>query len=133
MIFLVLWLFILFMISDKPYADFFSSFFSDTVPSIQNEVLEALIYIILEVLMITKLGWTPGRLLCGIYIKDANTLKNVALTQVVIRSTLKGLFRIPSCISEWFLILPILVLIFAIVDQRKQTLYDKIAKNSSNS
>lgn len=43
-----------------------------------NILLEDLVYIVLEVLMITRLGWTPGKLLLGIYIKDANTLKNPA-------------------------------------------------------
>jgi|GEM_PF-2294448 len=133
-LFLIFDLFFLLVLNKSPYADLFNADLSDAVfsytafMSIQDEVLEGLAYIVLEVLMITKLGWTPGRLLCGIYIKDANTLKNVALTQVVIRSTFKVFLWIPSCISEWFLILPILVLIFVVFDQRKQTFYDKIAK-----
>ncbi|WP_353278217.1 RDD family protein [Wolbachia endosymbiont (group B) of Longitarsus flavicornis] len=129
-IFLAFYLFILFMLSGKHYADFFSDFFSDTktAPSVQNEVLEALIYIVLEVLMIIKLGCTPGKLLCGIYIKDANTPKNVALMQGVIRSTFKVFLWVPCYISGWFFILPIFVLIFAVFDRRKQTFYDKIAK-----
>ncbi|MEY2393009.1 RDD family protein [Wolbachia endosymbiont of Tettigetta isshikii] len=83
---------------------------------------------VLETLMITKLGRTPGKLLFGIYIKDSNTLKNIAFMQVVIRSTLKALLFVPLYISDWFYILPILVLIFAIFDQHDQTFYDKIVK-----
>lgn len=93
-----------------------------------NILLEDLVYIVLEVLMITRLGRTPGKLLFDIYIKDANTLKNAALMQVVMRSTLKALLFVPLYISEWFLILPILILIPAAFDQRKQLFYDKIAE-----
>lgn len=92
------------------------------------EVLETLLFVVLETVMITRLGWTPGKLLCGIYIKDASTSKNIALIQAAIRSTLKVLLCVPIYISEWFLILPILVLIFVVFNQRKQTFYDKIAK-----
>jgi len=130
-IFLAFYLFTLFISSDKLFAEFFDYIFSDTatIPtSIQGEVLGTLLFIVLETVMITKLGWTPGKLLFGIYIKDSNTLKNIALMQVVIRSTLKVLLFVPLYISDWFYILPILVLIFVIFDQRKQTFYDKIAK-----
>lgn len=90
-IFLAFYLFILFILSDKPFAEFFHYIFSDTgtiSTSIQEEVLGTLLFIALETLMIIKFGWTPGKLLFGIYIKDANTLKNGALMQVLIRSTL---------------------------------------------
>ncbi|WP_395463013.1 RDD family protein [Wolbachia endosymbiont of Cantharis cryptica] len=93
-----------------------------------NILLEDLVYIVLEVLMITRLGWTPGKLLFGICIKDTNSFKNVTLMQVAIRSTYKALLFILLHISEWFLILPILVLIFAVFDKRKQFFHDKIAK-----
>ncbi|MGL9779463.1 MAG: RDD family protein [Wolbachia sp.] len=130
-IFLAFYLFILFILSDKPFAEFFHYIFSDTgtiSTSIQGKVLETLLFIALETLMITKLGWTPGKLLFGVYIKDASTLKNAALMQVVMRSTLKALLFVPLYISDWFYTLPILVLIFVIFDQRKQTFYDKIVK-----
>ncbi|WP_264339135.1 RDD family protein [Wolbachia endosymbiont (group A) of Cydia splendana] len=130
-IFLAFYLFTLFILSDKLFAEFFNYIFSDTATisnSIQGEVLEIFLFIALETLMITRLGWTPGKLLFGIYIKDANTLKNVSLMQAVMRSSLKALLFVPLDISHWFYILPILVLIFAIFDQRKQTFYDKIAK-----
>ncbi len=130
-IFLAFYLFILFILSDKPFAEFFHYIFSDTgtiSTSIQEEVLGTLLFIALETLMIIKFGWTPGKLLFGIYIKDANTLKNGALMQVLIRSTFKALLFVPLYISDWFYILPILVLIFVIFDRHKQTFYDKIAK-----
>ncbi|MBV2145663.1 MAG: RDD family protein [Wolbachia endosymbiont of Pissodes strobi] len=131
---------ILFILPEEFLANFFNYFFLD--PDIDTgliseryeiledlgTLLESLVYIALEVLMITRLGWTPGKLLLGIYIKDASTLKNAALMQVVMRSTLKAFLFVPLYISEWFLILPILILIPAIFDQRKQLFYDKIAK-----
>ncbi|MGL9762161.1 MAG: RDD family protein [Wolbachia sp.] len=43
-------------------------------------ILEAvflIIYLAFSIFMIMKYGGTPGKLLCGIYVKDANTLKNV--------------------------------------------------------
>lgn len=127
---------ILFILPEEFLADFFNYVFpgidtDNDLISERHEILEnlgeSLVYITLEVLMITRLGWTPGKLLLGIYIKDANTLKNAALMQIVMRSTLKALLFVPLYISEWFLILPILILIPAIFDQHKQTFYDKIA------
>lgn len=127
-----LFLFILFVLSCKLLADFFSDIFSDTNTvfiSVQLRVLEMLLFIALETLMITKLGWTPGKLLCGIYIKDANTLENVALIQAVIRSALKMFLWLPSYyISIWFLVLPMSILITAVFDRHSQFLYDKIVK-----
>lgn len=95
-------------------------------------IFELVLYTILEILMITRLGGTPGKLLCGMYIKDANTFTNVTLTQAAIRSISQTVFSTISLllidyVSRWFVILPILVLIFAIFDQRKQTFYDKVA------
>ncbi|WP_019078686.1 RDD family protein, partial [Wolbachia endosymbiont of Culex molestus] len=46
-------------------------------------------YIIFNILTITKYGCTPGRLLCSVRIKDANTFKNVTLMQ----STIRYIFR----------------------------------------
>lgn len=134
------YLLILFILSGEPLADVFNYVFPDIdtssdLISERYEILEDLdillgdlVYIALEVLMITRLGWTPGKLLLGIYIKDANTLKNAALMQVVMRSTLKALLWVPTYISEWFFILPILILMFAVFDKRKQLFYDKITK-----
>ncbi|MDG7056971.1 MAG: RDD family protein [Wolbachia endosymbiont of Penenirmus auritus] len=133
-------LLILFILPEASFTNFFNYIFPDTdidtdFTSERYEILEdlgtlleSLVYIALEVLMITRLGWTPGKLLLGIYIKDANTLENAALMQVAMRSTLKALLFVSLYISEWFLILPILVLIFAVFDKRKQPFYDKIAE-----
>ncbi|WP_265030442.1 RDD family protein [Wolbachia endosymbiont (group B) of Athalia cordata] len=133
-------LLISFILPEESLTNFFNYVFSDTdtdtgLISERHEILgdlgillDSLVYIALEVLMITKLGWTPGKLLLDMYIKDANTLQNAALMQVVTRSTLKALLFIPVYyISEWFLILPILILVPSIFDQRKQLFYDKIA------
>lgn len=129
-IFPVFFLFILSISSGETFTELVNVVFSytDTDFLVQEGVLGILLLIVLETLMIAKLGWTPGKLLCGIYIKDANTLENIALMQVVIRSTLKMLLLAPFCISEWFLMLPVLVLIFAVFDKRKQFFHDKIAK-----
>ncbi|MDR2832029.1 MAG: RDD family protein [Rickettsiales bacterium] len=95
-------------------------------------IFTSVLYTVLEILMITRLSGTPGKLLCGMYIKDANTFTNVTLIQATTRSIshtvswITYIFLYDS-VSEYFLILPILVLIFAIFDQRKQTFYDKFA------
>lgn len=131
LLYALFYLLILFILSGESLPDFFSGVFSGTdsvFMSVQCQALETLLFVVLETLMITKFGWTPGKLLCGIRVKDANTLENVSLMQAVIRSTLKALLLVPGYISEWFLILPILALIPAIFDQRKQFFYDKIAK-----
>ncbi|WP_250777492.1 RDD family protein [Wolbachia pipientis] len=132
-------LLILFILPEASFTNFFNYIFPDTdidtdFTSERYEILEdlgtlleSLVYIALEVLMITRLGWTPGKLLFNIRIKHANTLKSVALMQVVTRSTLKVLLFVSLYISEWFLILPILVLIFAVFDKHKQFFHDKIA------
>ncbi|MGL9759131.1 MAG: RDD family protein [Wolbachia sp.] len=93
-------------------------------------------YIALKILMITRLGGTPGKLLCGMHIKDANTFTNATLMQATIRCISKeGIWIInslsdllPDYVSACLFIILILVLMFAIFDQRKQTFYDKIAK-----
>ncbi|WP_264377222.1 RDD family protein [Wolbachia endosymbiont (group B) of Ochlodes sylvanus] len=132
-------LLISFILPEESLTNFFNYVFSDTntdtgLISERHEILgnlgillESLVYVTLEVLMLTKLGWTPGKLLLGIYIKDTNTLKTATLMQVVIRSTIKALLFVLLYVSEWFLILPILVLIFAAFDKRKQFFHDKTA------
>ncbi len=135
-------LLISFILPEESFTNFFNYIFPDTdidteLISKRYEILEdsgtllaSLVYIALEVLMIIRLGWTPGKLLFGIYIKDATTLKNIAFMQVVIRSTFKTFLFVFFDTYEWFLILPILILILVpvIFDQRKQFFYDKIAK-----
>ncbi len=94
-------------------------------------------FTVLQVLMTTRLGGTPGKLLCGIYIKDANTFTNVTLMQATIRCIFQngiGIIydflsdHLPDYVFACFFIILILALMFAIFDQRKQTFYDKIAK-----
>ncbi|MCM1002640.1 RDD family protein [Wolbachia pipientis] len=90
-----------------------------------------IIYLAFNVFMIMKYGGTPGKLLCSIYVKDANTLKNVTTAQATIRCVLSGVLWCMLSSPKAFglvSILPILVILFAIFDQRKQTIYDKIAK-----
>ncbi|APR98719.1 RDD family protein [Wolbachia endosymbiont of Folsomia candida] len=91
-----------------------------------------ILYLVLNILMIMKFGGTPGKLLCGMYIKNANTFENVTLMQAVARSfswiVFSFIVSILSSISGLFSILSILILSLAIFDQRKQTFYDKIAK-----
>ncbi|QOD38781.1 RDD family protein [Candidatus Wolbachia massiliensis] len=95
------------------------------------------VYIMFNILMTTKLGGTPGKLLCGIYIKDASTFTNVTLKQAIIRYFFKdGIWTVcnflsdplPGYVSGCLFIVLVSVLMFAILDQRKQTFYDKIAK-----
>ncbi|MGL9757693.1 MAG: RDD family protein [Wolbachia sp.] len=43
------------------------------------------IYTIFNMLMTIRFGGTSGKLLCGIYIKDANTFTNVTLKQAIRR------------------------------------------------
>ncbi|WP_333023416.1 RDD family protein [Wolbachia endosymbiont of Pentidionis agamae] len=106
--------------------------------------------IVFMVLMVKIVGGTPGQLLCGINIKDTNTLKNITLVQATIRYilfkvtsfTLSAVFImntffgfLDQYISELWLD-PLLHLIFtaiivifisAMFDRRKQFLHDKIA------
>lgn len=42
-------------------------------------------YLIIEILIIARFACTPGQLLCGIYIKDINTLQNITIIQAIIR------------------------------------------------
>ncbi|HCE59380.1 MAG TPA: hypothetical protein DEQ74_00890 [Wolbachia sp.] len=137
-LYLLFYVLILFISSGESLDNIFHHVFSDDDATLISEryeilkdlelLLESAVYIALEVLMITKLGWTPGKLLCGIYIKDVNTLENISLVQTVVRSTLKVLLFVPCYISAWFIILPILTLIPAMFDKSKQIFYDKIAK-----
>ena len=99
-----------------------------TLFSLQDIVIGLLMPVVLEVLMLTKFGQTPGKFICGIRIKHTNTSDNITFIQVVIRSVLKGLLFVPGYFYGWFFILSTLVLIAAIFDKRKQFFYDKIAK-----
>lgn len=67
------------------------------------------------------------------YVKDVNTFKSVTPMQATIRCisetalSFGSLFLI-DYVSRWLAILPILILIFAIFDKRKQFLHDKVAR-----
>ncbi len=73
-------LLISFILPEESLTNFFNYIFSDTdtdtgliserhkILGDLGTLLESLVYIALEVLMITKLGWTPGKLLLDIYI-----------------------------------------------------------------
>ncbi|WP_143689377.1 RDD family protein [Wolbachia endosymbiont of Nilaparvata lugens] len=109
-----------------------------------------LLSIIFRVIMVKRVGGTPGQLLCCICIKDANTLKNVTLMQAIIRYALSEVvnpvlyFVLIICfcdffdkyVPEWlfkpslFLVFAatILVSIHAIFDRQKQFLHDKITR-----
>ncbi|WP_179947499.1 RDD family protein [Wolbachia endosymbiont of Cylisticus convexus] len=105
-----------------------------------------LVPVVFEILMITKLGGTPGKLLCDMRVKSTNTFKNATLIQAAIRSICKVIFLfILPCLTYIFcvflldlglnsnldsiltIIAIMLIFICARFDQRKQTFYDKIA------
>lgn len=84
------------------------------------------IYTIFNMLMTIRFGGTPGKLLCGIYIKDANTFTNVTLKQAIRRYFFKdGImiicnllsYPLPDYVSGCFFIVLISVLMFAIFDR----------------
>lgn len=86
---------------------------------------------IYEIFFLVKFGGTPGQLLLGIYVKDINTLKNVTPKKAAIRffsfMVINFIMKL-RYISYWFVALPILILLLAVRDERKQALHDKIAK-----
>ncbi|WP_333023557.1 RDD family protein [Wolbachia endosymbiont of Pentidionis agamae] len=89
-------------------------------------------YLIIEILMIPKFGGDLGKLLCKVYVKDANTLQNASLKQVIIRSLCKRVFFtmvifLTLYISVWLATLLFVVSILALIDKKQQTFYDKIA------
>ncbi|MCX3065048.1 RDD family protein [Wolbachia endosymbiont of Drosophila pseudotakahashii] len=60
------------------------------IPFIVSTVVATLVLTISKILMVTKLGGTPGKLLCGMHIKDAKTFTNVTLMQATIRCISQG-------------------------------------------
>ncbi len=107
------------------------------IPFIVSTVVATLVLTISKILMVTKLGGTPGKLLCGMHIKDANTFTNVTLMQATIRCISKGsiwiIFRFLLHLhyhgyTFLYLLIVLILFLFAVFDQRKQTFYDKIAK-----
>ncbi|WP_395463111.1 RDD family protein [Wolbachia endosymbiont of Cantharis cryptica] len=92
----------------------------------------SIFFMILEILMVTRFSGTPGHLLCGIHIKDANIFKNVTTAQAAIRCVSREIITSIICLSTgyisiWFAAL-VIVIILAIFDKRKQFFHDKIAK-----
>ncbi len=107
------------------------------IPFIVSTVVATLVLTISKILMVTKLGGNPGKLLCGMHIKDANTFTNVPLMQATIRCISKGsiwiIFRFLLHLhyhgyTFLYLLIVLILFLFAVFDQRKQTFYDKIAK-----
>ncbi len=107
------------------------------IPFIVSTVVAPLVLTISKILMVTKLGGNPGKLLCGMHIKDANTFTNVTLMQATIRCISKGsiwiIFRFLLHLhyhgyTFLYLLIVLILFLFAVFDQRKQTFYDKIAK-----
>ncbi|QOD38598.1 RDD family protein [Candidatus Wolbachia massiliensis] len=82
---------------------------------------------------IIEFGGTPGQLLLRMRIKDKNTTEKITITQTIIRTGTFGVlcFIIVYAtfnISSLFIVLPILIILFAAFDKHKQFLNDKIAK-----
>ncbi|WP_264683069.1 MULTISPECIES: RDD family protein [unclassified Wolbachia] len=82
---------------------------------------------------IIEFGGTPGQLLLRMHIKDKNTLEKITLIQAISRTAVFGVLYFIICytlfnISSLFIVVSILIILFAILDQRKQFLHDKIAK-----
>ncbi|CAN2106689.1 RDD family protein [Wolbachia pipientis] len=107
------------------------------IPFIVSTVVATLVLTISKILMVTKLGGTPGKLLYGMHIKDANTFTNVTLMQATIRCISKGSIWIILRFllhlhyhgyTFLYLLIVLILFLFAVFDQRKQTFYDKIAK-----
>ncbi|BEP31719.1 MAG: hypothetical protein WBIAU1_11970 [Wolbachia endosymbiont of Drosophila biauraria] len=106
------------------------------IPFIVSAVVATLVLTISKILMVTKLGGTPGKLLCGMHIKDANTFTNITLMQATIRCISQGsiwiIFRFLLHLHYHgyiflYLLIVLILFLFAVFDQRKQTFYDKIA------
>ncbi|WP_333023896.1 RDD family protein [Wolbachia endosymbiont of Pentidionis agamae] len=93
-------------------------------------VIETIFFAILEIFLLIKFSGTPGYLLLGVRIKDANTLKNVSIMQAAVRCVFTHI--IIGFILSFFPIIELIVLTILIVlaafDKQKQFLHDKIVK-----
>lgn len=107
------------------------------IPFIVSTVVATLVLTISKILMVTKLGGNPGKLLCGMHIKDANTFTNVTLMQATIRCISKGsiwiIFRFLLHLhyhgyTFLYLLIVLILFLFAVFDQRKQTFTIKLQK-----
>ncbi|MDE5057606.1 RDD family protein [Wolbachia endosymbiont of Drosophila bocki] len=108
-----------------------------TISLVAYITTSTLVLTVFKILMITKLSGTPGKLLCGMHIKNANTFTNATLMQATIRCISKGsiwiIFRFLLRLhyhgyTFLYLLIVLILFLFAVFDQRKQTFYDKIAK-----
>lgn len=108
-----------------------------TISLVAYIAISTLVLTAFKILMITKLSGTPGKLLCGMHIKNANTFTNATLMQATIRCISKGsiwiIFRFLLHLhyhgyTFLYLLIVLILFLFAVFDQRKQTFYDKIAK-----
>ncbi|MBA8756186.1 RDD family protein [Wolbachia pipientis] len=102
-----------------------------TISLVAYIAISTLVLTVFKILMITKLSGTPGKLLCGMHIKNAT------LMQATIRCISKGsiwiIFRFLLHLhyhgyTFLYLLIVLILFLFAVFDQRKQTFYDKIAK-----
>lgn len=96
--------------------------------------------------MVRRFSGTPGQLLCCIYRKDVNTIKNITVMQATIRyiffvaihaivvvialqhldnHTNEQMYEFLSTAISTSIVL---LFIFAVFDKRKHFFYDKIAK-----
>lgn len=89
-------------------------------------------YLIFNTLMLVKFSCTPGLFLFGMRVKDRNTLGKVTIMQAITRVICFWVIHlICDTLKEYngllSILLPILILILAVRDERKQALHDKIA------
>ncbi|MBS9530372.1 RDD family protein [Wolbachia endosymbiont of Rhagoletis cerasi] len=108
-----------------------------TISLVAYIAISTLVLTVFKILMITKLGGTPGKLLCGMHIKNANTFTNATLMQATIRCISKGsiwiIFRFLLHLhyhgyTFLYLLIVLILFLFAVFDQRKQAFYDRFAK-----
>ncbi|WP_264685579.1 MULTISPECIES: RDD family protein [unclassified Wolbachia] len=97
------------------------------------QVIGLILELIFYAFTIIEFGGTPGQLLLRMHIKDKNTLEKITITQTIIRTGTFGvlyfiIFYTILSISSLFIILPIIIILFATFDKHKQFLNDKIAK-----
>ncbi|MDE5061578.1 MULTISPECIES: RDD family protein [Wolbachia] len=97
------------------------------------QVIGLILELIFYVFTIIEFGGTPGQLLLRMRVKDENTLEKITLIQAISRTAVFGVLYFIICytlfnISSLFIVVSILIILFAILDQRKQFLHDKIAR-----
>ncbi|UIP93267.1 RDD family protein [Wolbachia endosymbiont of Anopheles demeilloni] len=101
--------------------------------AVATQVIGLILEVIFYVFTIIEFGGTPGQLLLRMRVKDENTLEKITLIQAISRTAVFGVLYFIICytlfnISSLFIVVSILIILFKILDQRKQFLHDKIAK-----